>query len=229
MTNNDNGFSRGVEINTGGLNTNSGNIKVDATALQNYQVAAYINAPISSTSGNVYIRSASANIQNTATGTISGNNVSIDNTGGTIDANGVITKGAGGASTWAGVIEQDGIDLNGSVTAANNLNVYGNQTGSAKGIKINGVTTTVSGKNVTLYGNNSSTGNGILLTSATLSGQYINAIGATNTGTQGFVWQGGSINTTGAAGTSAASLVKGISAASGNTKDRKSTRLNSSH
>lgn len=215
-TNTDNGYSQGVVINAGGLNANSGTIKIDGTVPQNYQVADYINAPITSITGNVYIRSAGANIQNTTAGTISGNNVSIDNTGGTIDANGVITKGAGGASTWAGVIEQDGVKLNGSVTAANNLIVYGNQTGAAKGVNIGGATTTVSGKNVTLYGNSSS-GNGVLLSAATLSGQYINATGATNTGTAGFVWSGGNINTTGTAGTSTASVVKGISAASVNT------------
>ncbi|MBP8148561.1 MAG: filamentous hemagglutinin N-terminal domain-containing protein, partial [Limnohabitans sp.] len=214
--NTDNGYSQGVVISTGGLRTNTGNIKVDARVPQNYQVAASITAAIASTSGNVYVRSAGGKITNSSTGTISGNNVSIENTNGSIDANGVITIGAGGASSWSGVISQIGIDLGGSVTATNNLNVYGNQTGFDAGVKMSGATTTVSGKNVTLYGK-SSTSNGVLLSGATLSGQYIKATGATNTGTAGFAWQGGKINTTGTAGTSTASVVKGISAASGNT------------
>ncbi|PUE10299.1 YDG domain-containing protein [Limnohabitans sp. T6-20] len=164
-TNTDNGYSQGVVINAGGLNANSGTIKIDGTVPQNYQVADYINAPITSTSGNVYIRSASANIQNTATGTISGNNVSIDNTGGTIDVNGVITKGAGGASTWNGVISQKGVDIQGTITAANNLNIYGNQTGSDTGISV-GAGLTATG-NVNIFGNvAAATSTGVNLTSA---------------------------------------------------------------
>ncbi|MGV0985189.1 MAG: YDG domain-containing protein [Limnohabitans sp.] len=210
-TNNDNGYSQGVLVSTGGLNTNSGNIKIDGKTLLNYQVAANISAAVTSTTGNVHVRSAGANITNTAA--ITGNNISIDNTGGTIDANGVITSGAGGASTWAGVISQNGIDIKSSITATNNINIYGNQTGLDAGVKLSGAGVTVSGKNITLYGK-SSTGNGVLLSGSTLSGAYLNATGFTNTGYTGFAWQGGTINTTGTNGTSTASVIKGISAAS---------------
>jgi filamentous hemagglutinin family protein len=218
--NSDTNFSQGVVIGGAGLRANSGNIRVDGQTLQNYQVAVNVSAAVTATTGNVYIRSVNAGISNSSAGVISGNNVSIENTAGTIDANGVITPGAGGATTWAGQVARNGIDLNGSVTAANNLNIYGNQTNTEVGVRMSGATTTISGKNVTLYGK-SSTGNGVLLSGVTLSGQYINAIGAaTSTSTtarQGFVWNGGNINTTGSAGTSTASVVKGTSAASGNT------------
>jgi autotransporter-associated beta strand protein len=211
--NSDTNFSQGVVIGGAGLRTNSGNIKVDGQTLQNYQVAVNVSAAVTATTGNVYIRSVNAGITNSAAGVISGNNVLIENTAGTIDANGVITPGAGGATTFAGQQARNGIDLNGSVTAANNLNIYGNQTNTEVGVSMSGATTTISGKNVTLYGK-SSTGNGVLLSSATLSGQYINATGATNTGYTGFAWSGGKINTTGTTGTSTSSTVKGISAAS---------------
>jgi filamentous hemagglutinin family protein len=211
--NNDTNFSQGVVIGGAGLRTNSGNIKVDGQVLNNYQVAVNISAAVTATTGNVYIRSVNAGITNSAAGVISGNNVSIENTAGTIDANGVITPGAGGATTWAGQVARNGIDLNGSVTAANNLNIYGNQTNTEVGVKMSGATTTISGKDVTLYGKSSS-GNGVLLSGATLSGKYINATGTTNTGYTGFSWNGGNINTTGTDGTSTASIIKGTSAAS---------------
>ena len=175
-TNSDNGYSLGVAINAGGLNANSGNVKIDGTVPANYQVADYINAPITSTSGNVYIRSAGANIQNTTTGTITGNNVSIDNTGGTIDASGVITKGAGGASFMTGV-GQDGINIKGSVTATNNVNIYGNQTGSSVGVNI---AAAISGKNLTINGNSGS-GTGITIASSITATGNVSILGNVTT------------------------------------------------
>ena len=216
VTNNDNAYSDGVLVSGGGLSTNTGNIKLDGTGLVNYQKAVNVTAAVRSTSGNIYIRSRGANITATSTGTLSANNISIDNSNGTVDAStGVITPGSAGASLQAGVGSR-GVDISGSITAANNLNIYGNHTGAYTGVSISGATTTVSGKNVTLYGKSSSS-NGVLLSDATLSGQYLNATGQTTSGNAGFVWQGGNINTTGTAGTSTASVVKGISAASGNT------------
>jgi filamentous hemagglutinin family protein len=208
--NSDTNFSQGVVIGGAGLRTNSGNIRVDGQTLNNHQVAVNISAPTAATTGNVYIRSVNAGITNSVSGVISGNNVSIENTAGTIDANGVITPGAGGATTWVGQVARNGIDLNGSVTAANNLNIYGNQTNTDTGVKMSGATTTISGKNVTLYGR-SGTGNGVLLSGATLSGAYLNVTGLSNTGKTGFAWQGGNINTTDTSGTSTASVVKGLS------------------
>jgi filamentous hemagglutinin family protein len=211
-TNSDNLFSRGVSINSGGLNANSGNIKIDGAVPQNYQAASYINAPITSTSGNIFIRSPGANITTSTTGVLSANNISIDNSNGSVDeASGVITPGGGGASFATGVGSQ-GVDINGSITASNNLNIYGNHTSSSTGVAISGASTTVSGKNITLYGKSSS-GTGVSFAGGTLSGQYINAIGQTTTGYNGFAWSAGNINTTGTAGTSTASIVKGISAA----------------
>jgi hypothetical protein len=214
----DNGYSYGVDIRKGGLQTKTGDIKIDAVVPANYQVAAIIGAAVTSESGNVYVRSAGGKIYNSSAGTISGNNVSIDNSKGTIDAHGVITSGTGGASTFPGVLSQIGVDLQGSVTAANNLNIYGNQTGSDAGVKMSGASTTISGKNVTINGKSSS-GNGVLLSGATLSGAYLNVTGATTTGYNGFAWSGGNINTTGTGGTSAASTIKGISAASTTASD----------
>jgi hypothetical protein len=214
-TNIDNLFSDGVLVSGGGLSTNTGNIKLNGTVAVNYQKAVNVKAAVRSNGGgNIYIRSAGANISTTSTGTLSANNISIDNSNGTVDAStGVITPGTAGASLQPGHGSR-GVDINGSITAANNLNIYGNHTSSYTGVGIFGATTIVSGKNVTLYGKSSSS-NGVLLSGATLTGQYINATGATTTGNAGFVWQGGTINTTGTAGTSTASVVKGISAASG--------------
>lgn len=213
VTNNDNRYSDGVLVGGGGLSTNTGNIKLAGTAAVNYQKAVNVTSAVRSTSGNIYIRSPGANITTTSTGTLSANHISIDNSNGSLDAStGVITPGTAGASFQTGV-GSHGIDINGSITATNNLDIYGNHTTSYTGVMISGASTTVSGKNVKLYGKSSS-GNGAVLTGATLSGSYINATGLTNTGYTGFAWNGGNINTTGTTGTSTASTVKGISAAS---------------
>ena len=213
VTNTDNLYSDGVLVGGGGLSTNTGNIKLDGRAAVNYQKAVNVTAAVRSTNGNIYVRSPSANITNTSTGTLSANNISIDNSNGSLDAStGVITPGTAGASFATGV-GSHAIDIKGSITASNNLNIYGNHTSSYTGVMISGASTTVSGKNVTLYGKSSS-GNGAVITGATLSGSYINATGLTNTGYTGFAWNGGNINTTGTTGSSTASTVKGISAAS---------------
>ncbi len=213
VTNNDNAYSDGVLIGGGGLSTNTGNIKLDGTALVNYQKAVEVKAAVSATSGNIYIRSPGANITTSSTGTLSANNISIDNSNGTVDANtGVITPGTSGASLQSGVGSR-GVDISGSITAANNLSIYGNHTGAYTGVSISGATTTISGKNVTIYGK-SSADNGVLLSGATLSGAYLNVTGETTTAYTGFAWNGGQIKTTGTSGTSTASVVKGISAAS---------------
>lgn len=215
VTNVDNGYSQGVQINRGGLQTTSGNIKIDGAVAASYQTAIWLNAPIKTTAGgNIYVRSAGGNIANTSVGALSANNVSIDNSNGTIDAvTGAINKGLAGASTFPNVISPNGIDITGSVTATNNVNVYGNHTGTDIGVNISGSTVTVKGKNVTINGNSKS-GNGVKLTDATITGAYIDSTGSTTSGYNGFAWNGGSISTSGTGGTSTASSIKGISAAS---------------
>ena len=162
--------------------TGSANSTLTLSAANSISVGAVIN-----TAGNVFLKSAGGSIVNTAT--ISGKNVSIDNSGGTINSTtGAITSGSGNSGAAIGV------NINSAITAANNLHIYGA----------------------------SLSGNGVV-TTKNLSAAYINATGYTtgvssSNGVAAFVWNGGTITTTGVGGASTASSLTGISDGSGNNR-----------
>jgi filamentous hemagglutinin family protein len=82
--------------------------------------------------------------------TISGRNISIDNTGGTIDTNtGAITRGTGSGSS--GISISDGR----AFTATGNISLYGAGT-SGNGVAINGAAT-LSASNINITGENTNT------------------------------------------------------------------------
>ena len=119
----------GVSQATAGTgNTSAGTIAVNSAITSNYTGASNpvltlsaasnitVGAAITATGSDVVLKSTGGAISNTAA--ISGRNVSIDNTGGTINAaTGAITKGSSAGTTGAA-----GINVGANITASDNLN-----------------------------------------------------------------------------------------------------------
>ena len=123
------------------------------SAASNITVGAIIN-----TAGNLYLQSNGGAITNSAA--ISGKNISIDNTGGTINATtGAITAGGSNAGSAAG------ITTTATITASGNLNLYG-VSSSSNGINIGG---NLSGANIQATGKTTSAATGFALTSGNIT------------------------------------------------------------
>ena len=133
----------GISQATAGTgNTSTGTIDVNSAITSTYSGATNpaltfsaasnitVNAAISTTGSDIVLKSTGGAISNTAA--ISGRNVSIDNTGGTVDATtGAITAGAS-ASTSA-----TGISVGANITATGDINIQGNVTSASNtGVRI---------------------------------------------------------------------------------------------
>jgi filamentous hemagglutinin family protein len=141
-----------------------------------------------STSGDVKLQANQGGISfndgvpnNVTPTTISGRNISIDNTGGTIDTNtGAITRGAGSGS--AGISISDGRAFN----ATGNINLYGAGT-TGSGVAISAAAT-LSATNITINGENTGTSGAAInmshaASSLTASGGITLTSGGTGSGT----------------------------------------------
>ncbi|MFZ6693180.1 filamentous hemagglutinin N-terminal domain-containing protein, partial [Undibacterium sp. SXout20W] len=132
--------------------------------------AVVVTANIAAGTNNVVIQSTNGSAIWQQTGTITGKNVSIDNTNGTINAStGAITSGAASTSSSMGA---NAVSLGGSgVTASGNINI----TGTTNGANVAGLSLTTaltsSGGNITINGSNTqasgnTTGNGVVMSAA---------------------------------------------------------------
>jgi filamentous hemagglutinin family protein len=143
---------------------------------------------LASTSGDVMLQTNQGGIlfndgvpNNVTPTTLSGRNISIDNTGGTIDANtGAISRGLGSGSS--GISISDGR----AFTATGNINLYGAGT-SGSGVAISGAAT-LSAANINIHGENTSTGGAAInmsnaASSLTASAGVILTSGGTGSGT----------------------------------------------
>jgi filamentous hemagglutinin family protein len=187
--------STGVTQATAGTgNSSTGTITVNNTITSSYTGAnapllkltaasnIAVNAAINTSGSDIFITSKGGAISNTAS--ISARNISIENTGGTIDAaTGAITKGSSVGTTGAA-----GLNIQGNITASNNLNLYGlttNDTGINQGAY------TLSGANIQAVGKSGSTfgikflANSQITTTGTSGDSLVVGYGASTSGVGG--------------------------------------------
>ena len=98
--------------------------------------------------GNIYLQASGA-ISNVAGATLSGTNISLDNSKGSIEAGtGAITKGIGTGSSTA-----NGVDIRANITASGNLNLNGSSSSAAGlGIYLNAISSLSAGGNINATG-----------------------------------------------------------------------------
>jgi filamentous hemagglutinin family protein len=187
--------STGVTQATAGTgNSSTGTITVNNTITSSYTGAnaplltltaasnIAVNAAINTSGSDIFITSKGGAISNTAS--ISARNISIENTGGTIDAaTGAITKGSSLGTTGTA-----GLNIQGNITASNNLNLYGlttNDTGINQGAY------TLSGANIQAVGKSGSTfgikflANSQITTTGTSGNSLVVGYGASTSGVGG--------------------------------------------
>ena len=124
-----------------------------------------VNKAINLTAGNIYLQASGA-ISNVASATLSGTNISLDNSKGIIDAGtGAITKGIGTGSSTV-----NGVDIRANITASGNLNLNGSSSSATGlGIYLNSSSSLSAGGNIKATG-----------TSATyIGGQFQGTVTAT--------------------------------------------------
>ena len=153
-SNTGNGVSIGATITD--TNTNS-NVTIQGSTAGGASAASgnaiILNGNIAAGTNNVILQSTNGSMIYQHTGTITGNNISIDNTNGTINAStGVITNGTASASSSTGT---NGINLvGGAITASGNMNISGaTNSSNSTGISL-ATALTSSGGNISLNGNN---------------------------------------------------------------------------
>lgn len=130
-----------------GISATSGNLNVTLKAGNTTSTGGItVNSAIDAKGGDVTIQTQGGKISSNAAVTIGGNNITMDNTGGTIGTGGFINRGAS-----VGISQ--GVYLWGGVTATGNLNIAGvtNGTGAA-GVQIQGNSAVLKGKSINIYG-----------------------------------------------------------------------------
>jgi hypothetical protein len=144
-----------------------------------------VNKAINLTAGNIYLQASGA-ISNVALATLSGTNISLDNSKGIIDAGtGAITKGIGTGSSTA-----NGVDIRANITASGNLNLNGlSSLATGLGIYLNSSSSLSAGGNIKATGTSANSIGGQFQGTVTATGD-INFEGySSGTASQGLIVQ----------------------------------------